>query len=122
MICLYTCSDALYNIFVCITLITSQQGLVVTKRLSAVHRSLVDTCRTAVVWVVMLCIYYAGGTSFGEKWGPYSWLQLVGFIILVAGSFLYYGYIKLPWSSPIPAPASLPIITASPVDDVHVKK
>ncbi|KAK3731068.1 hypothetical protein QZH41_019221, partial [Actinostola sp. cb2023] len=45
---LYICSISFYNFF----------GLSVTKSLTAVHRTLIDACRTIVVWLVDLFVYY----------------------------------------------------------------
>lgn len=56
--CLYMVSIALYN-FV---------GLEVTKRISAVTRCLVDSCRTLVVWIVSMALYYGGYERYGSPW------------------------------------------------------
>lgn len=63
----------------------------VTRKLSTIHRSLIDSLRTICVWITMLIVYYSGAKSLGEGWGPFSWIQLVGFCILVTGSLIYYG-------------------------------
>lgn len=69
-----------YNIF----------GMEVTDTLSAVHRVVIETLRTLCVWVADLALYYlfSNGT-LGEAWTKYSWLQLVGFMLLVAGTLVY---------------------------------
>ncbi|KAG0148299.1 hypothetical protein CROQUDRAFT_654996 [Cronartium quercuum f. sp. fusiforme G11] len=54
-------------------------GLAVTKTISATVRSIIDTCRSIGIWVFSL--------AFG--WEVFDGLQLVGFIILVAGTFLF---------------------------------
>ncbi len=69
MIILYWWSIALYNFC----------GLSVTKSLSAVHRTLIDALRTICVWSIDLFIYYYVDESFGEAWGHYSWVQIIGF-------------------------------------------
>ncbi|XP_077867944.1 solute carrier family 35 member F6-like [Saccoglossus kowalevskii] len=85
---LYLSSIAFYNYF----------GLAVTKSLTAVHRTLIDACRTIVVWVVSLFIYYAFGQEFGEgfdtTWGI---LQIDGFMFLVIGTALYNELFDLEW-------------------------
>jgi hypothetical protein len=77
----YVVSIAFYNF----------TGLSVAKELSTIHRTLIDACRTVLVWVVNLIIYYAGAPEFGEGWGQYSWLQLIGFFLLLAGTATYNG-------------------------------
>jgi len=79
-------------------------SLNVTKHLSAVHRTLVDTCRTAVVWAVELSIYYGFGHSkYGEPWDRTSVLQLVGFFIMAIGTFTYYRVFDWPLEGLYPA-------------------
>jgi len=70
----------------------------VSGKLSAVHRTLVDACRTIVVWGINLTIYYAssnGGddcvATSGENWhGYWSWVQLVGFAFMMCGEYCFY--------------------------------
>ena len=69
-----------YNIF----------GMEVTDSLSAVHRVVIETLRTLCVWIADLFIYYLlSGGKLGEAWTKYSFLQLVGFCLLVAGTMMY---------------------------------
>lgn len=70
------CTIAFFNVL----------GVSITKYASAAQRSTVDTCRTMLVWVVQLA-------TGAEKFLP---LQLVGFVILVAGSFVYNEIFILP--------------------------
>lgn len=52
----YFCSIAFYNFF----------GLSIAGKLSAVHRTLVDACRTIVVWVVSISLYYTTSKAGGQ--------------------------------------------------------
>eukprot|EP01100_Stratorugosa_tubuloviscum_P008728 TRINITY_DN3631_c0_g1_i2.p1 TRINITY_DN3631_c0_g1~~TRINITY_DN3631_c0_g1_i2.p1 ORF type:complete len:191 (+),score=52.98 TRINITY_DN3631_c0_g1_i2:888-1460(+) len=85
----YIFSISFYNFF----------GISVAKKLSSVHRTLIDACRTVLVWVTNLMIYYwFSHGKYGEKWVNYSsCLQLSGFIVLVLGSFTYSASIKYPF-------------------------
>ncbi|XP_071484700.1 solute carrier family 35 member F6-like [Diadema antillarum] len=77
---LYLFSIAGYNYF----------GLSVTKSLTAVHRTLIDACRTIVVWIVGLIIYYAFDPTFGEPFDvTYGILKIDGFMFLLIGTGLY---------------------------------
>ncbi|RKF82177.1 Uncharacterized protein C12G12.12 [Golovinomyces cichoracearum] len=67
-------------------------GLTVTRNLSATSRSTIDTCRTLFIWIVSLLI----------GWETFKWLQIVGFGLLVYGTFLFNGLIRPPLSSCIP--------------------
>lgn len=70
----------LYNLF----------GMEVTENLSAVHRVVIETLRTLCVWVVDLVIYYfISNGKLGEAWTKWSWLQLAGFSLLIAGTVMY---------------------------------
>jgi hypothetical protein len=73
----------------------------VTQCLSAVVRSILEACRTLGVWMVGLLLFYLGGTcsdkAIGEAWSNWSYLELVGFALLLAGTFSYKALIKIPW-------------------------
>lgn len=91
MLVLYLGSIAMYNFC----------GLSVTRRLTAVHRTLIDACRTLVVWCAELALAYAGAPQYGETWSdPFYWsmLQLGGFGLLLLGTALYNAVLRLPFS------------------------
>ena len=76
-------SIAFYNFF----------GISVTKELSAAHRMVLDSTRTIVVWVFSLTVHaLSPASSHGQA---FSYLQLVGFVILVCGSLVYYEVVPL---------------------------
>jgi len=54
-------------------------GNSVTKHLSASHRMVVDSLRTGIVWTVSLAL----------GWEPFSWIQVIGFLIIIFGSAMY---------------------------------
>jgi len=84
---LYLASIAFYNFF----------GLSVTKSLTAVHRTLLDACRTLVVWITSLFIYYVVDKSFGEAWNiNYGMFQVDGFMLLLIGTAMYNQLFKIP--------------------------
>jgi len=52
------------------------------------------------VWVVDLLLWYVMGmTAIGEGWSEWSFMELVGFAILMYGTFAYKGLVRLPWVS-----------------------
>ena len=65
-------------------------AVLITFSLSSVWHSILDNFRPITVWVTDLIIYYffTQGT-LGEPWTVYSWMQLVGLIILVYGTMIY---------------------------------
>ena len=70
-------------------------GMLVTDSMGALSRTVAETARTILVWGVNLSLYYyvhIPGTkkgSIGEPWTSYSWMQAVGFAILVVGTGIY---------------------------------
>jgi drug/metabolite transporter (DMT)-like permease len=89
-------------------------GMTVTSQLSAVHRTMLEATRTAGIWAIDLFVYYCvpgpkpgEHISFGEAWMPYSWLQLLGFGLLVVGQLVYSEVIRVPFFYyPPPAPTT----------------
>jgi drug/metabolite transporter (DMT)-like permease len=74
-------------------------GIAVTASLSGVHRMMLDASRTIAIWSFGLAVHYGydENSKFGEVWNSYSWLQIVGFCILVSGQAIYGGVIRLPF-------------------------
>ncbi|KAL3137914.1 hypothetical protein ABBQ38_005161 [Trebouxia sp. C0009 RCD-2024] len=66
-------------------------GMFVTDEIGAVARTVLETMRTLFVWMVDLLLYYTplGLGRLGEKWDNYSYLQAVGFVVLVVGTVVY---------------------------------
>ncbi len=61
-------------------------GLSVTRTVSATARSTIDTCRTLFIWIVSLAL----------GWETFKWLQIVGFALLVYGTFLFNDIVRPP--------------------------
>ena len=61
-------------------------GLSVTRTVSATARSTIDTCRTLFIWMV----------SLGLGWETFKWLQIIGFGLLVYGTFLFNDIVRPP--------------------------
>ncbi|KAJ3089720.1 hypothetical protein HK102_005686 [Quaeritorhiza haematococci] len=61
-------------------------GLSVTRHISATSRSTIDTCRTIFIWMI----------SLGLGWETFKGLQVVGFVILIYGTFLFNDVISPP--------------------------
>ncbi|GAC99413.1 hypothetical protein PHSY_007014 [Pseudozyma hubeiensis SY62] len=70
-------------------------GLSVTRNVSATARSTIDTCRTLGIWIVSLTL---GWETFRLQSGS---LQVLGFVLLVYGTFLFNGIVRPPaWCDP----------------------
>ncbi|GAA5934014.1 hypothetical protein JCM1841_002050 [Sporobolomyces salmonicolor] len=61
-------------------------GLAVTRTVSATARSTIDTCRTLGIWVVSLFL----------GWESFKSLQVLGFALLVYGTFVFNGITSFP--------------------------
>ncbi|KAJ2488961.1 hypothetical protein IWW37_004389 [Coemansia sp. RSA 2050] len=70
-------SIAMFNFF----------GLSVTRYLSATSRATIDTCRTLFIWM----------SSIALGWETFSWIQVIGFVVLVYGTFIYNRVITSPF-------------------------
>ena len=61
-------------------------GLTVAKELNATTRMVLDSVRTMFVWFV----------SLGVGWELFNYLQPVGYVLLVVGTFVYYNMVFVP--------------------------
>jgi drug/metabolite transporter (DMT)-like permease len=83
-------------------------GLSITRSVSATSRSIIDTCRTLFIWMV----------SLGLGWETFKWLQVLGFLLLVYGTFLFNDLVAPPWARFVkekPRPAS-PLLQEEPIE------
>eukprot|EP00928_Gymnodinium_smaydae_P049626 TRINITY_DN33326_c0_g1_i1.p1 TRINITY_DN33326_c0_g1~~TRINITY_DN33326_c0_g1_i1.p1 ORF type:complete len:399 (-),score=49.23 TRINITY_DN33326_c0_g1_i1:149-1345(-) len=104
MILVYTFSCATYNV----------TGIAVTGALSAVHRTMLEASRTTIIWGFGLAVHEFDSTSsFGEALNPWSWLQLVGFLVLMLGQSVYGEMLRVPGLY-YPPPANMSKMLASP--------
>ena len=60
-------------------------GLSISKYASATSRAVVDTLRTIVVWTFFLTMPFVPESAKET----FEWAQLIGFIIMIIGSFIY---------------------------------
>lgn len=67
-------------------------GLSVTRTVSATSRSTIDTCRTLFIWLV----------SLGLGWESFKWLQVLGFALLVYGTFIFNDIVRPPLKACLP--------------------
>ena len=77
-------------------------SIFITLLLGAMWRSIFMNFRPGVVWLTDLAIYYVvlPGSGFGEVWTPWSWLQLGGMCVLLAGTAVYQGSLVVPGFEP----------------------
>uniref|UniRef100_A0A7S3N6J9 Solute carrier family 35 member F6 n=1 Tax=Euplotes harpa TaxID=151035 RepID=A0A7S3N6J9_9SPIT len=64
-------------------------GVSVTKYASAAQRSTIDTSRTLLIWVFFL-------VKPGKGQERFIWLELVGFVLLVAGTLIFNEIVVVP--------------------------
>ncbi|KAF8598713.1 hypothetical protein BDV93DRAFT_609719 [Ceratobasidium sp. AG-I] len=85
-------------------------GLSVTRKVSATARSTIDTCRTLGIWMGSLALGW-------EKvvW-PGSVPQLIGFAVLVYGTFLFNGLVRPPSFMRPAEVAAVPLIDPATTD------
>ncbi|PYH97213.1 hypothetical protein BO71DRAFT_347529 [Aspergillus ellipticus CBS 707.79] len=67
-------------------------GLSVTRTVSATSRSTIDTCRTLFIWLVSLAL----------GWETFKWLQVLGFALLVYGTFMFNDIVRPPLKACLP--------------------
>jgi len=88
LVIIYCIAILMYNI----------AGMNVTKYFTAIHRTILEACRTLCIWIVQLFIHYVvKWEGKGEKWDDWSFLQLGGFCIMLLGTFTYSKLLKWPF-------------------------
>ena len=81
-------------------------GLSVTRTVSATARSTIDTCRTLFIWIV----------SLGLGWETFKWLQILGFALLVYGTFLFNDIVRPPLKSCVKKRKKEALLAEEPIE------
>jgi len=78
-------------------------GLSISKYVSSLTRAVLDSLRTILIWAFEVAFYYLTDQQrkpvddrSGEAWTVYSWVEVGGFIMLLLGTNIYSGNIRLP--------------------------
>ena len=72
-------------------------SVLITFMMSSVWHAILDNFRPIAIWTAELALYHGvSGVSFGEPWTTGSWVQLAGMLMLLFGTAVYNGSIKLP--------------------------
>lgn len=69
-----------------------------TAVLSAMWRMLLEAGGTFLVWFFGLLVHYLvdSGSELGEVWSTWSYLELLGLLVVLLGQSVYGGFLKLP--------------------------
>lgn len=83
--------------FCVLVFVLNSFSVLVTFMMSSVWHAILDNFRPLTIWVVELLLYYSFTHGrFGERWNIGSWLQLAGMVVLLAGTAIYNGSLKVP--------------------------
>lgn len=69
-------------------------GVSVTRNVSSLARSVLDVTRTVIIWGLGLILLKPGKN---EPWEEFHFLELLGFIILIIGNFIYNEILVFPF-------------------------
>ncbi|CAH8432783.1 unnamed protein product [Schistosoma guineensis] len=65
-------------------------GLSIARSLSSIHRTLIDSLRTALVWICSLILYYGIGPPYGEPFNiGWGLIEIDGFALLIIGTLIH---------------------------------
>ncbi len=100
-------------------------GMMIIKYLTGVHNALISVARSIAAWAFELVFFYAAPASmsaqYGEPWGTYSPLKLVGFLMVIAATLIYDGSLRLPCIFYYPSDPSAETQSIAKHDDAAVK-
>lgn len=88
----------------------------VTRFFNTVHRTMFEASRTAAIWGFGLVVHYMidASATYGEAWLKYSWMELVGFVVLMVGQAIYGEVLRIPCFSYPKGEAQMIMSPASP--------
>ena len=71
-------------------------GVSVTKYMSATTRTVLNTQRMILIWIISITLHFQDPRWTLASLKDAFWLQLVGFVMIVIGNFLYSDAIIMP--------------------------
>eukprot|EP00929_Paragymnodinium_shiwhaense_P041612 TRINITY_DN21602_c0_g1_i1.p1 TRINITY_DN21602_c0_g1~~TRINITY_DN21602_c0_g1_i1.p1 ORF type:complete len:438 (-),score=90.71 TRINITY_DN21602_c0_g1_i1:623-1936(-) len=73
-------------------------GIVLTGHLSSVHRVMLNALRVIGIWIFGLFVHYVvdDDAAYSEEWTAYSFLELIGFFLLLVSQVVYSAFLKVP--------------------------
>jgi len=89
-------------------------GILITKLSSSMWHTILDSFRPVSVWATDLLIFYViTQHMFGEAWTTTSYIQLAGVVVLLVGTAIYQGKVRIKGLSydALPHGEQLPVIT-----------
>ena len=78
-------------------LLLNMYGMCITEEFNAINRTIFEAIRTGGVWAINLVIHAIFPDSpFGEYWCKWSYIELLGFVILIFSTLIYNKVIVIP--------------------------
>lgn len=71
-------------------------GVTIAGKLSTVTRTINDALRTIIIWSIEIIVYYFISKDYGSPWATHSYLQLLGFVLLIVATLIKNAIIKVP--------------------------
>ena len=96
-------------------------GVSVTKHMSATTRTVLNTQRMLVIWIISICLHYMDHRWTMASLNDAFWLQLVGFIMIVIGNFLYSDILIMPNIRKLRTERKIKYSRISPTEDEEVE-
>lgn len=83
--------------FCALVFVLNSFSVLVTYMMSSVWHAILDNFRPITIWVTQLAIYYSfTDGQYGEAWTDGSWLELGGMLLLLVGTAIYNGSLRVP--------------------------
>ena len=111
-------------VFCGLVFVLNSFSVLVTYMMSSVWHAILDNFRPITIWVVQLSIYYCFDgreNGYGEAWTSGSWLELGGMVLLLVGTAIYNGSLRVPGFASAPellmdaSTMSSPALSRSPL-------
>lgn len=84
-------------VYCSLVFILNSFSVLVTLMLSSVWHAILDNFRPVTIWAFELFLFYGlSSGQHGEEWTVGSWIQLGGMGVLIIGTAIYNGSIKVP--------------------------
>lgn len=76
--------------------------VLVVNMTDALTADVISLLRNLLVWIIAVTVHYTVDPTYGEGLGLFSLVELLGFLVMVLGIFIFRGILTLGWFSDAP--------------------
>jgi drug/metabolite transporter (DMT)-like permease len=85
------------GVYILCSMLANLFSVSISQVLNTIQRMIItSSVQTLFLWGTDLFIYYVVSTTYGEPWTKFSWVEIIGFVVVSVGIMIYNSVFKIP--------------------------